>query len=75
MKNIYDRVSLRSKRKGYDWQTAIGLQEVGGLKTFGYLREIACQHFEWDITIEEVKHWLLFCTLEMLLLVPTIIYS
>lgn len=44
------------QEKGYAWQTAIGLQDVDGLKTSDYLRETARQHIEGDITIEEVKH-------------------
>ncbi len=37
------------------WKTAIGLQEVDGLKPSDYLIEIARQNIEGDITIEEVK--------------------
>lgn len=37
------------------WKTAIGLQEVDGLKPSGYLIETAKQNIEGDITIEEVK--------------------
>ena len=43
------------RKKGYEWQTAIGLQAVDGLKTSEYLRETACQRIEGNITIEEVK--------------------
>ena len=41
--------------KGRAWQTAIGLQEVDGLKPSPYLVETAKQNIEGDITIEEVK--------------------
>ena len=37
------------------WKTAIGLQEVDGLKPSGYLIDTAKQNIEGDITIEEVK--------------------
>ena len=44
------------KEKGYIWQTAIGLQDVDGLKPSDYLIENAKQNIEGDITIEEVKY-------------------
>ncbi len=44
------------KEKGYIWQTAIGLQDVDGLKPSEYLIENAKQNIEGDITIEEVKY-------------------
>lgn len=37
------------------WQTAIGLQDVDGLKTSPYLRETAERHIEGEITIDEVR--------------------
>ena len=37
------------------WKTAIGLQQVDGLKTSDYLIATARQNIEGDITIEEVK--------------------
>ncbi len=37
------------------WKTAIGLQDVDGLKPSDYLIETAKQNIEGDITIEEVK--------------------
>jgi len=37
------------------WKTAIGLQEVDGLKPSSYLIETAKKNIEGDITIEEVK--------------------
>jgi fido (protein-threonine AMPylation protein) len=42
--------------KSYAWQTAIGLQDVDGLKPSSYLIETAKQNIEGDITIEEVKY-------------------
>lgn len=41
--------------KVYAWQTAIGLQQVDGLKPSEYLIETAKQNIEGDITIDEVK--------------------
>lgn len=43
------------REKGYAWQTAIGLQDVDGLKPSPYLIETAKQNIEGDITIDEVK--------------------
>lgn len=37
------------------WKTAIGLQQVDGLKPSDYLIETAIQNIEGDITIDEVK--------------------
>ena len=37
------------------WQTAIGLQDVDGLKPSEYLIKTAEQHIEGEITISEVK--------------------
>jgi len=44
------------KEKGGIWQTAIGLQQVDGLKPSAYLIETAKQNIEGDITFEEVKN-------------------
>ena len=41
--------------KAKDWKTAIGLQDVDGLKPSDYLIETAKKNIEGDITIEEVK--------------------
>ncbi len=38
------------------WKTAIGLQEVDGLKPSDYLIATAKQNIEGDISIDEVKH-------------------
>ncbi|MCQ2144915.1 MAG: Fic family protein [Bacteroidales bacterium] len=43
------------KEKSYAWQTAIGLQDVDGLKPSEYLLDSARQNIEGDITINEVK--------------------
>lgn len=41
--------------KTKDWETAIGLQEVDGLKPSNYLIETAKEHIEGNINIAEVK--------------------
>ena len=41
------------KKKVYAWRTAIGLQDVDGLKPSQYLIETATQNIEGYITIEE----------------------
>lgn len=43
------------KERAQIWRTAIGLQQVDGLETSEYLREVARQHIEGDITLKEVK--------------------
>ena len=52
----YLRQSEPSKRdKSYAWDTAIGLQDVDGLKTSEYLKDTAIKNIEGDITIDEVQ--------------------
>ena len=46
---------LGPKEKAEAWQTAIGLQDVDGLKPSPYLLDAAKRHIEGDITIEQVK--------------------
>ena len=46
------------KEKAAAWQTAIGLQDVDGLKPSAYLIDAAKKHIEGDITIDEVKQML-----------------
>ena len=41
--------------KAAAWQTAIGLQDVDGLKPSEYLVQTAKRHIEGDVTIQEVK--------------------
>lgn len=43
------------REKADAWQTAIGLQDVDGLKVSPYLLDTARQHIEGDITIDEVR--------------------
>ena len=45
----------QKQERGRAWQTAIGLQDVDGLKTSSYLLETARKHIEGDITISEAK--------------------
>lgn len=55
----YDKVSEPQKaRKAQIWKTAIGLQAVDGLQTSDYLIDVAKQHIEGDITIDEAGHYL-----------------
>lgn len=58
-KNLYEKYlssPINSKReKSYVWYTAIGLQEVDGLKTSKYLEEIILKNIDDDITFEEVS--------------------
>lgn len=46
---------LGAKQKAEAWQTAIGLQDVDGLKPSPYLLDTAKRHIEGNITIEEAK--------------------
>lgn len=46
------------QQKAYDWQTAIGLQAVDGLKTSDYLFETARKHIEGDISIDDAREML-----------------
>jgi len=41
--------------KAHIWKTAIGLQDVDGLKTSEYLRETAERHIEGELSIAEVR--------------------
>ena len=57
--NDYDKylTSPKNNKKeiGYSWYTAIGLQEVDGLKTSKYLEELALKNIEEDISIDEAS--------------------
>ena len=46
---------LDTQKKGYVWQTAIGLQDVDGLKPSEYLIETAKKNIDGDITLEEAN--------------------
>ena len=43
------------KERADAWQTAIGLQDVDGLKVTSYLLDTARQHIEGDISIDEAR--------------------
>lgn len=43
------------REKAAAWQTAIGLQDVDGLKVSAYLLDTARRHIEGDISIDEVR--------------------
>lgn len=47
--------TLEQKERARNWQTAIGLQDVDGLKVSPYLLELAKQHIEGSISIEDVE--------------------
>lgn len=46
------------KTKKYAWDTAIGLQDVDGLKTSSYLSELASKNINGEITYDEVTNLL-----------------
>ena len=55
----YERVAEPHKREWASaWRTAIGLQDVDGLKVSDYLKETAVRHIEGDITIDDVREQL-----------------
>lgn len=55
----YERLAEPHKRERASlWRTAIGLQDVDGLKVSDYLKEAAVKHIEGDITIDEVRQQL-----------------
>ena len=55
----FDEYILQGKpeqvRKARIWQTAIGLQDVDGLKPSQFLLDTAKRHIEGEITIKEVQ--------------------
>ena len=46
---------LEQAEKSEAWQIAIGLQQVDGLKTSAYLLDIAKEHIEGRISIDEAQ--------------------
>ena len=51
----YERVAEPHKRERVSaWRTAIGLQDVDGLRVSDFLNETAIKHIEGYITIKEV---------------------
>lgn len=51
-------IDANKKEKGYAWQTAIGLQDVDGLKPSRYLIDTAIKNIEGEITIDTAEHWI-----------------
>ena len=55
----YERLAEPHKRERASLcRTAIGLQDVDGLKVSDYLKETAVKHIEGDITIDDVRQQL-----------------
>ena len=55
----YKRVAEPHKsERASAWHTAIGLQDVDGLKVSDYLKETAVRHIEGDISIDDVREQL-----------------
>lgn len=52
---IHSEADTSKKEKASAWNTAIGLQQVDGLKTSQFLYETAQRNIEGDITFEEAK--------------------
>ena len=52
------QVEPSARQSAADWQTAIGLQQVDGLKPSQYLLDVAQRNIEGDITIDEVRQML-----------------
>ena len=46
------------KERAQIWRTAIGLQQVDGLETSVYLKELARRNIEGEISIDEVNNLL-----------------
>ncbi len=52
------QVEPSAQQSAADWQTAIGLQQVDGLKPSQFLLDVAQRNIEGDITIDEVRQLL-----------------
>ena len=50
----YEAPEPGRRERAYGWATAIGLQNVDGLKPSQYLIDTAKEHIEGRITIDEV---------------------
>lgn len=51
-------IEANKREKGYAWQTAIGLQDVDGLKPSRYLIDTAIRHIEGEISIDAAEQWI-----------------
>ena len=47
--------TLEQKERARNWQTAIGLQSVDGLRVSSYLIELAREHIEGKISIYDAQ--------------------
>lgn len=58
-KDPFNEYILESKQKkkelSYSWYTAIGLQKVDGLETSSYLKTIAINNINGNITLEKAE--------------------
>ena len=52
------QVEPSAQQSAADWQTAIGLQQVDGLRPSQYLLDVAQRNIEGDISIDEVRQLL-----------------
>lgn len=57
-KEYLRHIEADKKEKSYAWQTAIGLQDVDGLKPSHYLIETAIKHIEGEISIDTAEQWI-----------------
>ncbi|KOE66251.1 Fic family protein [Aggregatibacter actinomycetemcomitans] len=51
-------VEASKKEKGYAWKTAIGLQDVDGLKPSRYLIDTAIKNIEGEISLDTAEWWI-----------------
>lgn len=51
-------IEADKKEKSYAWQTAIGLQDVDGLKPSQYLISTAIKNIEGEISIDTAEQWI-----------------
>lgn len=50
-------IDATKREKSYAWQTAIGLQDVDGLKPSSYLIDTAIKNIEGEISIDTAERW------------------
>lgn len=54
-KEYIKQLEPSKRERGYAWQTAIGLQDVDGLKPSPYLLDTAVKNIEGDITLDQAQ--------------------
>lgn len=54
-KEYIRQIEASKKEKSFAWATAIGLQDVDGLRPSEYLKQTAIKNIEGDITIDEAS--------------------